>query len=345
MAAPRRRTKPTRALATTNFDAIRHGVMALSVSGDPHAQIVITALQNNRLYMRPDKALFIKNADGTFIDALTGAASDVPAGALKPVRVNNAVRSAIDAALGVLRLFAPDASTRLAAAEAVFAGARSGRIAGVGQSAGEGNRCHGQTPDRAGACRGLLSSPDAADADRLAAIAILRARGDLEARSTLGNLTGQSPAGRRRRRQRDHRHRSQPATLVVAGERLLRHQPRLGAAARRCRPGDHLRRHGRHQHGARRDGDDRRLCHLHGAAGAEGVSAVDLPGQFAARHSAGVHRRRPDRHRHRAYLDPLAVRPAAGDLARHLGPVAGVATGGADRSSAPTIATSIRRAG
>ncbi len=90
-------------LATANFDQIRNSVMALSVSGDPHAQSVITALQNNRLYMRSDKALFIKTDAGTFVDALSGAASDVPAGALKPVRVNNAVRGAIDAALGVLR--------------------------------------------------------------------------------------------------------------------------------------------------------------------------------------------------------------------------------------------------
>src|ERR1700683_3147901 len=78
-------------LATTDFEQIRHGVMALSVSGDPHAQSVITALQNNRLYMRPDKALFIKTDAGTFVEAQTGAASDVSAGALKPVRVNNAV--------------------------------------------------------------------------------------------------------------------------------------------------------------------------------------------------------------------------------------------------------------
>src|SRR6202041_810275 len=35
--------------------------------------------------------------------------------------------------------------------------------------------------------------PDAREADRLDAISILRARGDIEARSTLGNLTGQSP--------------------------------------------------------------------------------------------------------------------------------------------------------
>jgi urea transport system permease protein len=40
----------------------------------------------------------------------------------------------------------------------------------------------------------LLASPNATEAERLDAVATLRARGDIEARSTLGNLTGQSPA-------------------------------------------------------------------------------------------------------------------------------------------------------
>jgi urea transport system permease protein len=181
-------------LASNNFDAIHDGVMALSVSGDPHAQSVITALQSGKLYLRPDKALFIKQDNGSFVDALTGAASDVPAGALKPIRVNNAVRGAIDAALGVLRLFSPDSSTRLAAAEAVFLARDPAAVPAL-------DRALAKEPDpgvkrrieqaRAAA---MLSASDTSDVDRLNAIVVLRDRGDLEARSTLGNLTGQSPA-------------------------------------------------------------------------------------------------------------------------------------------------------
>ena len=52
-----------------------------------------------------------------------------------------------------------------------------------------------------------------------------------------------------------------------------------------------------------------------------------------------------DRHRHRAHADPLAVWPAAGDAAGHLGPVAGAAAGGAlDLRRQPT-ATWTRRGG
>ena len=182
------------ALATTHFDSIRHGVMALSVSGHPRAQIVITALHDGKLYMRPDKALFVKNADGTFVDAQTGAAADVPAGALKPVRINNTVRGAIDAALGVLRLFAPDASTRLAAAEAVFRARDTAALPALDRALAKETDPDVKNRIEQARAAAVLSSSDTSDADRLAAIATLRARGDLEARSTLGNLTGQSPA-------------------------------------------------------------------------------------------------------------------------------------------------------
>ena len=51
------------------------------------------------------------------------------------------------------------------------------------------------------------------------------------------------------------------------------------------------------------------------------------------------------RHRHRAHADPLPLRPAAGDAARHLGPVAGPAAGGARHLRRATTATSARRTG
>jgi len=182
------------ALASTSFESIRGGIEALTVSGHPRAQVVITALQNGQLYARPDKALFIKNDDGSFVDALTGTAADVPASALKPIRVNNAVRGAIDAALGALRLFSPDASTRLDAAEAVFRSRDPAAMPALERALvkeTDPTVKHRIEQARAAA---LLAMPDATEADRIRAIETLRTRGDIEARSTLGNLTGQTPA-------------------------------------------------------------------------------------------------------------------------------------------------------
>ncbi len=96
------------ALASPSFETIRHGVEMLALSGHPQAAAILSALQANRLFVRTaDKSLFIKADDGSFVDAATGKpAADVMASGLKPVRVNNAVRGEVEAALGSLRLFA-----------------------------------------------------------------------------------------------------------------------------------------------------------------------------------------------------------------------------------------------
>ncbi len=67
-------------------------------------------------------------------------------------------------------------------------------------------------------------------------------------------------ATRRRGGRREHRHGAQ--LLLRHRDALLRPEPRLGARARGDRPGHHLRRDGRHQHGARRADDARRLHDL-----------------------------------------------------------------------------------
>ena len=239
------------ALASTSFESIRQGVEGLTTSGHPRAQIVITALQNGTLYMRQDKALFIKNDDGRFVDALTGAASDAPAAALRPVRVNNAVRGAIDAALGALRLFSPDASTRLAAAEAVFLSRDPAAIPALDRALEKETDPDIKRKIEQARAAAVLSSPDATEADRLAAIVTLRAAGDY--RSPQHDREFKRPISRRRcrRTDRDHRDRSQSATLVAAGECLLRSQPWFRSAAGRRRIGNHFRCDGRHQHGAR----------------------------------------------------------------------------------------------
>ena len=252
------------------------------------------------------------------------------ASGLKQVRMNNAVRGAVDAALGSLRLFAPDAAIRLDAAEAVF---------------------HSHDPAALPALeRALAHESDAGVKRRMeqARAAALLFADDSKRRR---------PAGRDRRAARARRHRQpQPARVAVRpAARGDARPPRprstaidrnlqlwsiaqsvyyglsagLGAAAGRGRPRDHLRRHGRDQHGAWRDGDDRRLRDLHGAAVHSRAARRAVRRQPADRCAARVHRRRADRHRHRAHADPLAVRPTAGDAAGDLGSVAGPAAGGA----------------
>ena len=103
------------------FEDIRHAIAALAISGDKQAEPVISALQAGNLYVAPDKSLWIKTGD-TVLNARTGETVATPPDDLKKVRVNNAVRGSIDAAMGSLTLFSADPAARRKAAEAVFTG-------------------------------------------------------------------------------------------------------------------------------------------------------------------------------------------------------------------------------
>ena len=180
-------------LASPSFETIRHGVEMLALSGHTQAAAILAALQANRLFVRnADKALFIKAEDGTFIDAANGTPSpDVMASGLKPVRVNNAVRGAVDAALGSLRLIAPDAATRVAAAEAVFHSHDPAALPALDRAlAREADPGAKRRMEQARAAA-LLFAESTGDADRVAAVDVLRARGDIDSRSLLASLSGQ----------------------------------------------------------------------------------------------------------------------------------------------------------
>jgi urea transport system permease protein len=183
------------ALASPGFDSIRRGVEALAVSGHPQAASILSALQTGRLYARADHALFIKSDDGSFIDAITGkSAPDVMASSVKPVRINNSVRGAVEAGLGSLRLFAPDPATRLEAAEAVFHSHEPAALPALDRAlAREDNAGVKHRLEQARAAA-LLSAPDISEADQLAAISVLRARGDIDSRSLLASLSGHPAA-------------------------------------------------------------------------------------------------------------------------------------------------------
>ena len=135
-----------------------------------------------------------------------------------------------------------------------------------------------------------------------------RSRQRLESARRSGSACGPVGIARRhaaaRLAEREGRHRRDPERSGDVGdgaECLVRLVARLGAAARGHRPCHHLRRDGRHQHGAWRDGDDRRLCHLRGAGNhphpqsgsvrlfAAHRGAARLPGLRRARHFDRAH--------------------------------------------------------
>jgi urea transport system permease protein len=183
------------ALASGNFDTMREGVEKLAFSGHPQAQAVLSALQAGRLYVRGDHALFIKVDDGSFLDATTGEpAPDVMASGVKQVRMNNPVRGEVDAALGSLRLLSPDPAARLGAAEAVFHSHDPAALPALDKAlAKETDPAIKRRMQQARAAA-LLFSDNAKEPDRMAAISVIGARGDLDSRALLDGLSNQPPA-------------------------------------------------------------------------------------------------------------------------------------------------------
>jgi urea transport system permease protein len=177
---------PYAGLAGSGFDDIRRGIEAVAVSGHPQAAAVIAALQAGNLLAGPGGVLVIKAGD-SLVDARTGAPAANAAG-LRAVRVNNAVRRAAEAAMGSLTLFSADPAVRRRAAEAVFKSRDPAGVVALGRAI-EAERVPAiralMEQARAAA---LLADPATVAADRLAAIAVLRARGDLEARGVLAGL-------------------------------------------------------------------------------------------------------------------------------------------------------------
>jgi urea transport system permease protein len=183
------------ALASPSFENLRHGVELLALSGQPRAAAILSAMQAGRLYVGTDKTLFIKQDDGSFVDAPNGApAPDVMSSGLRQVRVNNPVRGAIDAALGSLRLFAPDPATRLTAAEAVFHSHEASALPALERAIARETDASVKARMEQARAAAILSTPDASEADKLAAIAVMRARGDSDSRSLLVSLSDQPPA-------------------------------------------------------------------------------------------------------------------------------------------------------
>jgi len=179
---------PFAGLATNNFDETRRAIEALATSGNPQAAATITALQAGTLLYGPGGALAIKRGD-SFTDARTGAPIEASAAAsLRPVRLNNAVRRAAEAAMGSLTLFSADPAERRKAAEAVFKSRDPAAIPGLDRAIAAEKTASIRAIMEQARAAATLANADAPEAEKLAAIATLRARGDLDSRALLAGL-------------------------------------------------------------------------------------------------------------------------------------------------------------
>ncbi len=170
------------------FPQTEKAVAELAAQAPPQAAAILDALSDNRLMVDPaDHIVAYKTAAGTILNAKTGA-TIADAAAFKKVRVNNALRVAIQGAMGALTLANPDPERRMAAAEDVFRTRDAKALPALeAQLAKESDP---RVADALKLARAAIfaTSGSASAQNRLEAIQILQARGDQDAQSLIDQI-------------------------------------------------------------------------------------------------------------------------------------------------------------
>lgn len=181
-------------LGADSYSDTARAVEMLVASAHPQAAIIIEALGDGRL-LAGNGAVVVKAKDGRLIDGRTGQPLAAEPAGLNAVRLNNNVRRTVQAALGGLGLLNPEAPKRIAAAEAVFK-SRDVTVLPVLEAAiAKESDARAKAALRQAQAAILIVKTDAPPFDRLAAVDVLRERGDQEALATLRSLPGDaSPA-------------------------------------------------------------------------------------------------------------------------------------------------------
>ncbi|MER8743932.1 urea ABC transporter permease subunit UrtB [Mesorhizobium sp. M1004] len=173
----------------TGFSATEAVVRELAATGDPLVERPLAALAEGNLYIRKaDSMVFVGAEAGdsvTLLDPLSGEkAGDAAKADITKIKVNNTLRRVIRDALGTLTLRAKDPSVRIAAADTMFKTPDAANIEPLDAAiAAETDAKVKALFEQARAASVLVS--DKPEADKLAAIALIGARGDRDAVSLL----------------------------------------------------------------------------------------------------------------------------------------------------------------
>ena len=166
------------------------GIKDVASSGSPRAETIIRALQDGRLMFSAErKAVYIKDEAGTLTDAATGQpiAGEAPTD-LDTVRLNNRLRGAIDAAVGGLTLLASNPAARYEAAQAVFKSRAASALPTLDTAISKERDPRIKRALLEARAAVILSDDKASDEDKLAAVDIIRQRGDQDALGLLSSL-------------------------------------------------------------------------------------------------------------------------------------------------------------
>jgi urea transport system permease protein len=188
------------AFAADSFSDTADAIDAVVASGNPMALRLLQALKDGRLqFSGAAKKVFIKGADAKnddkLVDAETGKLfADKAPDDTDNVRLNNRLRNMLDAAIGGLTLMAADPNKRIDAAQSVFKSRDGSLLQALDKAlAAERNTRVKKVMAEARAAI-ILTTNDALAGDKIAAIEVIRDRGDQDALALLDNLLPDAPA-------------------------------------------------------------------------------------------------------------------------------------------------------
>lgn len=167
-------------------------VHELAATGDPAVERPLGALADGNLYIRKaDSLVFVGKEAGESVqlsDPLSGEASGEAAkDGITKIKVNNTLRRVIRDALGTLTLGAKDPTVRIAAADTMFKTPDAANIEPLDAAIAKETVASVKALLEQARAASILVS-DRPEADRLAAIALIGARGDRDAVSLLTSV-------------------------------------------------------------------------------------------------------------------------------------------------------------
>jgi urea transport system permease protein len=180
------------ALAPGNFKDREAAVAALAASGSGATVPVLEALAAGNLHVRKsDHKVFITSTNGemlTLTEPLDLApAGEAPKAEFEKIKVNNAVRRAIQNALGGLTLFSPDTEVRRKASASVLKSGDATALPALEKALATETDA-GVAELMASAIAAATLKSDRPEADKLAAIDLLKQRTDRETSALLAGF-------------------------------------------------------------------------------------------------------------------------------------------------------------
>lgn len=182
--------------STDKYDDTEKAIQGVVASSPPTGKAIFEALAAGRLMVDPEsRTVLIKGVDGKLTLARTGEAApaELAGRPLKPVRANNRIRRALDAASGAFELQSPEAGKRVGAARAIFKSREPSALKSIETALGVEQDPAVKTALEQARAAIVLGKADAPVADRVKAAALVADVGDPDAMAALRMVAADAP--------------------------------------------------------------------------------------------------------------------------------------------------------